>query len=412
MIPQGSHNEELQKADRIAYLIAGHLGGTLTPEEGEELDDWVSESDDNLALFEKLTDEENIEAAIAQFNRIEQSKMPALDQLKKQIRKDNRKQFPVRTFLGAASVLVIGLLAWWLWPTTKRTPIDKTLSHVSTQDELPAASNQAVLTLSSGRTIILDSASKGLLATEGSISINQNANGALQYTGTESSMRYNTVSTPRGGQYKLVLGDGTKVWLNADSYMKFPAGFNEKQRKVELKGEAWFEVAKNKEHPFIVNILTANGNGGTVEVLGTHFNVNAYGDQDRAVKTTLVEGLVNVTSHGASKLLHPGEQAIWSLDSDKDAISIRRLPDLYEALAWTKGKFVFRDATIFSIGEQIKRWYDVDVEYQGNITQHFNTEADRSLPLQKLLDGLEGTGEAKFILSGRKLTIKPAKVLQ
>jgi transmembrane sensor len=411
MIPQLSHNEELQKADRIAYLIAGHLGGTLTPEEGEELDDWVCESDENLALFEKLTDEENIEAAMAQFNRIEQSKMPALDQLKKQIRKDNRNRFPIRTFLGAASILVILLLAWWLWPTTK-TPGDKTLSHVSTQDELPAASNQAVLTLSTGRTLILDSASKGLLATEGSISINQNAGGALQYTGTESSMRYNTVSTPRGGQYKLVLGDGTRVWLNADSYLKFPAGFNDKQRNVELKGEAWFEVAKNKEHPFIVKILTPAGDGGTVEVLGTHFNINAYGDEDHAVKTTLVEGLVNVSRHGNSKLLHPGEQAVCSLDDTKDAITIRRLPDLDEALAWTKGKFVFRDATIYSIGEQIKRWYDVDVEYQGTITQHFNIEADRSLPLQKLLDGLERTAEAEFILSGRTLTIQPLKVLK
>jgi transmembrane sensor len=411
MIPQGSHNEELQKADRIAYLIAGHLSGTLTPEEGEELDDWVSESDENLALFEKLTDEENVEAAMAQFNRIEQSKMPALDQLKKQIRKDNRNRFPIRTFLGAASVLVILLLAWWLWTTTK-TPIDKTLSHVSTQDELPAASNQAVLTLSTGRTLILDSASKGLLATEGSISINQNAGGALQYTGTESSMRYNTVSTPRGGQYKLVLGDGTRVWLNADSYLKFPAGFNDKQRNVELKGEAWFEVAKNKEHPFIVKILTPAGDGGTVEVLGTHFNINAYGDEDHAVKTTLVEGLVNVSRHANSKLLHPGEQAVCSLDDTKDAITIRRLPDLDEALAWTKGKFVFRDATIYSIGEQIKRWYDVDVEYQGTITQHFNIEADRSLPLQKLLDGLERTAEAEFILSGRTLTIQPLKVLK
>jgi transmembrane sensor len=411
MIPQLSHNEELQKADRIAYLIAGHLGGTLTPEEGEELDDWVCESDENLALFEKLTDEENIEAAMAQFNRIEQSKMPALDQLKKQIRKDNRNRFPIRTFLGAASILVILLLAWWLWPTTK-TPGDKTLSHVSTQDELPAASNQAVLTLSTGRTLILDSASKGLLATEGSISINQNAGGALQYTGTESSMRYNTVSTPRGGQYKLVLGDGTRVWLNADSYLKFPAGFNDKQRNVELKGEAWFEVAKNKEHPFIVKILTPAGDGGTVEVLGTHFNINAYGDEDHAVKTTLVEGLVNVSRHANSKLLHPGEQAVCSLDDTKDAITIRRLPDLDEALAWTKGKFVFRDATIYSIGEQIKRWYDVDVEYQGTITQHFNIEADRSLPLQKLLDGLERTAEAEFILSGRTLTIQPLKVLK
>jgi ferric-dicitrate binding protein FerR (iron transport regulator) len=194
--------------------------------------------------------------------------------------------------------------------------------------------------------------------------------------------------------------------------LKFPAGFNEKQRKVELKGEAWFEVAKDKEHPFIVTISTPNGDGGTIEVLGTHFNINAYGDEDRSVKTTLVEGLVNVTLHGDSKILNPGEQAICSLGAGKDGITTRRLADLDEALAWTKGKFVFRDATIFSIGEQIKRWYDVDVQYQGAITQHFNTVADRSLPLQKLLDGLEGTAEAKFTLKGRTLIIQPAKVLK
>jgi transmembrane sensor len=406
MIPQGNHPDDLQKAERMAYLIAGHLRGTLTEDEAAELDEWITESDENLALFEKLTDEENIEAAMARYRVVEEGKAKALKGLKKKLRTP-RRSFGLLSWLVAASVLVIVALSWLLLSKTKTT-IEKP-SHVHVQHELPAASSEAVLTLSDGRTLILDSTAKGVLASDGTVSINQNTGGLLQYTGTETAMRYNTVSTPRGGQYKLVLGDGTKVWLNADSYLKFPAGFTGAQRNVQLKGEAYFEVAKDADHPFIVTVTGTNGTEQTLEVFGTHFNINAYGDENGIIKTTLMEGLVQVTAGAETKRLYPGEESVVGPNA---SLTTHRSPDLSEALAWKNGKFIFNNATIQSIGNQLSRWYDVDVEYAGKITQHFNTEADRSLPLQELIKGLEGTNEAQFILQGRKLIIRPARVLQ
>jgi transmembrane sensor len=399
-----NHDDKLKLGERIAYLVYGHVTNTLTPDERQELDDWVTESDENLALFERLTDEDNIEIAVQQYNEVEKSKPAAWQILQQKLKGDKNRSLRLTWFIAAS--LLLAVAAFFLLKPAGKKPGNTIAEKPGPVNMLPG-NDKAVLSLADGRTIILDSAAKGLIAREGAVDIHGNTGGELLYTGTETSMRYNTVSTPRGGQFKLVLGDGTRVWLNADSYLKFPAGFNEKQRNVELRGEAWFEVAKNKEHPFIVKILTPGGDGGTVEVLGTHFNINAYGDEDHAVKTTLVEGLVNLTSHGDSRLLHPGEQAVCSLDGNKEAIKIRRLPDMDEALAWTKGKFLFRDATIFSIGEQIKRWYDIDVQYQGKITQLFNTEVSRTVPLSKLLDGLQGTGQVQFILTDRRLIIKP-----
>lgn len=409
MIPPGGQQNHLQIAERIVYLIAGHLRGTLTDEEADELDNWITESDENLALFEKLTDEENIEAAMDRFHSISQQQPKAWRQLKKKI-ESAHKPLSFMPWIVAASLLVVIAFTWLLLSKPKPA-IEKPLSHVFVHQELPAASSEAVLLLSDGRTLILDSTAKGTLATEGTVSINQTSGGLLQYTGTPTAMRYNSVSTPRGGQYKLVLADGTTVSLNADSYLKFPAGFNGPQRIVELKGEAYFEVAKDAAHPFIVNITAPNGKAAAIEVLGTHFNVKAYTNEASA-KTTLVEGLVKITSNGVSKLLHPGEQAISPLDDNQGVLIINKTPDMDEALAWTRHKFIFRNATIFNIGQQLSRWYDVEVEYQGIINQHFNTEADRSLPLQKLLKALEGTNEVQFTVQGRKLIIQPAKVSQ
>jgi len=274
------------------------------------------------------------------------------------------------------------------------------LATGSQKTDIAPGSNIAILTLSNGRAIILDSVAGRSLANEGQITINKGEQGELVYQGTDNEMKYNTVSTPRGGQYMIVLGDGTKVWLNADSYLKFPAGFTTSQRDVELSGEAYFEVAKNPAKPFKVKIISPSGDSSNLEVLGTHFNVNAYGDEN-VVKTTLLEGSVKVEKNDHEEILIPGQQALIS-----DQISIRKT-DVNVSIAWKNGKFLFRDATIYSIAEQIKRWYDVDVQFEGAISQHFNLEVSRNVPLSKLLDGLEGTGQVKFVFKGRKLVIKP-----
>jgi ferric-dicitrate binding protein FerR (iron transport regulator) len=398
-LPQ-NHDENLQKAERIAYLIAGHLKDTLSELERDELDEWITESDENLELFENLTDEDNIEAGIQKHRRMEKEKAEALAGVKEKIgirQKTNlRKLWP---YLAAASVVLIaGSL--YILNHTKDIPAEKPIAQRTTKSDIQAGSDKAVLTLSDGRTIILNSTVSGLLANEGSISIKKNEHGEIAYEGTEQQMKYNTVSTPRGGEYKLVLGDGTEVWLNAESSIKFPAGFAANDREVELRGEAYFEVAKNATKPFKVSIITPNGSGGTVTVLGTKFNINAYTDE-ATVKTMLVEGSVRVEKNNVSKIISPGEQALSS-----NVITVIKA-DVREAIAWKEGKFLFRDATIRSIGEQLKRWYDIEVEYQGTISQHFNTEVSRNIPLSKLLSALEATVQVHFNLTGKKLVIKP-----
>jgi ferric-dicitrate binding protein FerR (iron transport regulator) len=398
---ENNHEEIIRKADRIAYLIAGHLQGTLTEEEGNELDDWITENDENLELFEKLTDEENIEIGLQRYMQLERQKAEALVNLKetiglKQKKRSVRKIWP---YLVAASVVLVAITVFVLRPGNTKEKAREPIAQ-SLESDIKPGVDKAVLTLSNGRTIILDSTATGLLANEGEISVKKLVDGELSYTGADNQMRYNTVATPRGGQYKLVLGDGTKVWLNAESTLKFPAGFTGHQRSVELQGEAFFEVAKNSDMPFKVKINTPDGDGGTVEVLGTEFNINSYADEG-AVKATLKKGSVKVEKNGVIKMLRPGEEAI--IDTDIKIIEA----NVNEVIAWKEGKFLFRDETIQSIGEQIRRWYDVDVEYQGKITQHFNTEVSRNAPLLKLLNGLEGTGQVRFTLEGKKLIIKP-----
>jgi hypothetical protein len=339
---------------------------------------------------------------LQQHHQNERQKESALAGLKKEIgfkskRRNIRKIWPY--LVAAAVVLIVAsiLIFFGKWPTIEK---EKPIAYKPQNRDIKAGTDKAVLTMSDGRTIILGSSGKGILAKEGSISIKKGVAGEIIYDGKGKEMKYNIVSTPRGGQYKLTLGDGTKVWLNAESSIKFPAGFAANQRDVELRGEAYFEVAKIPASPFKVKIITPTGEGGTVKVLGTHFNINSYGDEG-LIKTTLLEGSVLVESNGNSKIIKPGEQAVCA-----NNITIIKA-DVNEVVAWKDGKFLFRNETVQSIGEQIKRWYDLEVEYQGDISQHFNLEVSRQISLSELLDGLEGTGQIKFQLEGKKLIIKP-----
>jgi transmembrane sensor len=389
-------------AERMAYLIAGHLHGTLTEEESNELDEWITGSDENLELFEKLTDEENIENALQQYLQQEKEKTAAFSRVKKSIYSGEKKPAlrGLLPYLVAASLLLIAATFYLFNNFSKPITGKNKIANLKSPVDVKPGSDKAVLTLSGGRTIILDANGTGLLANEGPIIINKSADEELVYKGTANDMRYNTVSTPRGGQFKLLLADGTRLWLNAESSIKFPASFGNADRVVELKGEAYFEVAKDAAHPFRVKTTTPTGLNATIEVLGTHFNVNAYGD-DNNIRATLVEGSVVVTTSTQKNQLRPGEEATIN-----NKIAITQInPEL--ALAWKEGKFLFRNASIYAIGQQIKRWYDIDVEYKGNINQAFNTEVSRNVPLSKLLDGLEGTGQVHFKLQNNKLIISP-----
>ncbi len=269
--------------------------------------------------------------------------------------------------------------------------------------DVPPGGNKAILTLADGSSIVLDSVQRGNIAQQGSTKIIKLDNGKLVYRDSVSMLgsqqiqtnlpnllykeeplhQINTLTTPRGGQHQLTLPDGTKVWLNAASSITFPTAFMKKERRVEIKGEAYFEVAKNTEMPFIVKI----NNKAEVKVLGTHFNINAY-DDESSIKTTLLEGSVRMSSliTGQGSLLTPGEQA--SLD-EKNKLKVEKV-EMNETIAWKNGLISCKDADIQSIMRQIARWYDVEVVYEKNIRERiFTGEISRNTNLSEVLKILE-----------------------
>jgi ferric-dicitrate binding protein FerR (iron transport regulator) len=264
--------------------------------------------------------------------------------------------------------------------------------------------NKAILTLANGKTIVLTDAKNGRLANEGGIVINKAANGEVIYSKNgnddEAGLAYNTMTTPRSGQYHLVLADGTNVWLNAQSSIKYPTAFSGTERKVEITGEAYFEVVHNAAKPF--RVVTG---GQVVEVLGTHFNVNAYADEP-VTKTTLLEGSVKVTQNENTALLIPGQQAQVN-DHANVAIRIIEHADTDEATAWKNGLFQFNKASIESIMRQTARWYNVKISYEGNKKpdKTFTGNISRNSNLSQLLEILSYTGNS-FEIDGNRIIVK------
>jgi len=271
------------------------------------------------------------------------------------------------------------------------------------KDDRAPGGNKAILTLADGSNIVLDSAHNGALTQQGNSKVIKLNSGQLAYQSgaggpVPTGVQYNTIATPRGGQYQVVLPDGTKVWLNAASSLKFPAAFTGKQRRVELTGEAYFEVAKNPSLPFIVHSA-----GSDVEVLGTSFNVNAYDDEE-TIRTTLLEGSINVSGGAGHTLLKPGQQA--QLDR-KGNLHLVSDANTEEAIAWKNGYFQFDEAGIRVVMRQLSRWYDVEVSYEGPVTERqFGGEMPRGVNLSEVLHILEESN-VHFRIEGKKLIVTP-----
>jgi len=306
--------------------------------------------------------------------------------------------------VAAILALIVGT-GWWYFSRPRNAvslPVATAKPANIRGNPVEPGGNKASLTLADGSTIVLDDAANGLLTVQNGIQISKTENGRLYYDASHSSpdavTGFNTISTPRGGQYQLLLPDGTQVWLNAASSLKFPAAFSRDERRVELTGEAYFEVAKETSRPFRV----VSGNQA-IEVLGTHFNVNAYQD-DNDIRTTLLEGSVKVSQTDASlsKILKPGQQAVV-----KENIVISTV-DAKQAIAWKNGYFIFSHENIKNIMQKISRWYDVDVSYEGAVTKEaFIGSMSRFENVSDVLDMLQSTGSVHFKTEGRKITVLP-----
>ncbi|WP_316749706.1 FecR family protein [Pedobacter gandavensis] len=296
----------------------------------------------------------------------------------------------------AAMVLItcsIGFYYYNLPDKISAVPQEK-ISHT-----LPGSKNKAMLTLADGRTIALDEVSNGEIAKQAGVTITKAKDGSLVYTGKAQKSAYNKIATPIGGQYQISLPDGTKVWLNAASTLSYPADFTGDKRAVRLLGEAYFEVKKNKKMPFVVYTK-----GQEIEVLGTHFNVDAY-EEESQTKTTLLEGSVAVKLVGsaAKALLKPGEQAVFeSGHLDVSAI------DVAEVMAWKEGYFLFQDEDIHAIMRKIARWYDVEIAYAANISsKKIGGNISRDKSLETVLKTLSNTDKFNFKVEGRRVTVMP-----
>jgi ferric-dicitrate binding protein FerR (iron transport regulator) len=313
------------------------------------------------------------------------------------------RRMPQRWWAAASILLLLASGSYFFFGNHQaKKEVAVVNKHVPVNDVAPGG-NKAVLTLADGSVIILDSAQNGTLSKQGNIKIIKLDDGQLAYDksglSANSQVLYNTISTPKGGQYQVTLSDGSKVWLNAASSLRFPATFSGKERKVELTGEGYFEVAHNKKMPFHVTV-----NDLDVEVLGTHFNINAYADES-AIKTTLLEGSVKVVKGNETKIIEPGEQA--SVTTSEDEINVKQQVDLEQVVAWKNEIFQFERADIESVMRQISRWYDIDVDYHGRVSEHFGGTISRDVNISDVLKMLEMTGGVNFKIDGKKVIVMP-----
>ncbi len=388
-------------AYRVAYLVAGFIRQALTEQEHDELDDWINASDSNMLLFEELTDPANLQANLEWMDKVQS------EHSHKHVRKAGAFTAPTRVvrmkraWIAAAAILVLVVGGYFIfWNARKGTVNINEMAKKNTPPLQPGG-NRATLTLADGSVIDLAAAKNGLIKNDNGSDIIKLVDGTIYYEpdGTAGEAHVvHTLSTPVGGQYLVKLPDGTLVWLNAATTLKYPAHFESGERRVELHGEAYFEVAKNEKLPFRVVLADSAG----ITVLGTHFNVMAY-PNEQAKEITLMEGKVRVSNGSTTSTLDPGMQA-----SIKGAdISTATGVDTEEIMGWKNGLFIFHDAPIEAIMRQVERWYDAKVVYKGAVSHQFNATIKRSEPLPKLLHLLELTEDVHFKIKNNTIYVLP-----
>jgi len=304
----------------------------------------------------------------------------------------------VKRGMAVAAVFLLAVISVWL--LTRQRSTQAPPADVVKKDVGPGG-NKAMLTLSNGTTILLDTVQKGAIASQGNSRVVKMDDGRLAYepvTKKTESPVYNTLSVPRGGQYQLTLPDGSRVWLNAASSITYPTAFTDEDRTVKITGEVYFEVVHGERRPFKVD-----AGGLLTEVLGTSFNVNAYADEP-VVRTTLVEGKIKVSNGTATRVLSPGQQV-----QGKGAIlEMVAGVDVEQVLAWKNGIFSFRNADLPTVMRQLARWYDIEVEYTGAAPAGtFDGEIGRGLTLNQVLQGLAQARINYTIVSSHKIVIRP-----
>jgi len=373
--------------DQKTDLLAKYNNGNATPEEQAIVESWQLEFPlgDRHFLSDKEIKKDLLEIRA---NLLKIS--------------GKQKTFFIRytAWVTAASIVIAVSIGIHFYNSSRSVP--RSVAELAKNDIQPGT-NMATLTLANGKQIILNKDAKGELAEQSGMSIIKDEDGQVVYKyddkGSEqtavSPKEQNTLSTAKGQQYRIELPDGTKVWLNAASSLTYSPSFSgQSERSVRLSGEAYFQVAKDREHPFIVKTGKQE-----VRVLGTHFNINSYADEP-GIKTTLLEGSVRINRE---TVLKPGQQSLFSNDGSLEI----QPADVSASIAWKNGKFIFRKASLETVMRQVSRWYDIDVVYESSPTSDtFNGIIDRKANLSRILKILE-KGGVKFMIDGKKLIVSP-----
>ncbi|HEY4651319.1 MAG TPA: FecR domain-containing protein [Pontibacter sp.] len=378
--------------DEYMHLYERYLSGECSPEEIKRLEQF----NDQFTLEDLPWNEEEM----GDKELTEQAIMMALNSSIRTSIQPEKKPLPWRSLAAAVALLLLAVGGFMWFRSAQEQPRLTQAPQEQLNEPITPGGDVAILTLADGTQLALTDQENGRQWQQGEAGVLEAA-GQLIYKkdGAKGvSEHYNTVATPRGGQYQVVLSDGTKVWLNAASSLKFPVAFAGKDRVVELTGEAYFEVAKDKERPFRVQ-----AKGMDIKVLGTHFNVMAYEDE-HSVQATLLEGAVEVSSSGSRMLLQPGQQASLLKTAH---VLVKKEVDVSDVVAWKQGLFSFNGASLPMILNQVSRWYNVDVHYQDPIAnRHYTGLISRQSKIEDVLQILELTGDVTFEIKNREIHVR------
>lgn len=383
---------------RIADLTFKYLQGALSQDEKLELQQWIESSPRNKFLFDKYSNQEFFESKW-------KADMALMERVRpEQVAASGRVHFLRSSWLryAAAVIIIIGTGFYFFNRTSKPKKQQPEVSAPVVKNDVAPGSNKATLTLGDGSQIVLEKNTDGKLADQGNTRIVSTKGEVVYHSESDKTSEpvYNTLTTNRGEQFPLTLSDGTKIWLNAASSIRFPVSFPGNERNVEITGEAYFEVAKNPSKPFKVSL-----NGMEVTVLGTHFNVNGYADEAN-IKTTLVEGSVKIKKGNENILLSPGQQAKLDLNGK---MSLEKNPDVEKAISWKEGYFHFSNNDLQTVMRELSRWYDVQIIYENEDLRRegqFSGDIEKSLTLASVLRVLEKS-QVHFKIDGKKLIVIP-----
>ena len=403
----------------VHFLIAEILSKypELNQEEEAVLISWLAEKN-NQEIFDTISDKDNLKRKLQRIDQLQKDNERCWTKLNAQTNETTIERSigwwdGWKKYAAAAAIILVLSMGGYLWfkGSNENNNVAKTdTPQVPVATDVDPGQFKAKLILADGSSVILDTTSNRKLVQQGSTNV-YNKDGQLVYekpssiggSQKEVEVLYNTLETSKGQTYVTVLSDGSKVWLNAESSISYPVAFTGKERKVTITGEAYFEVAKDEKRPFIVagNKLPSGELGWAVEVLGTHFNINSYVDEDM-IKTTLLEGKVKVASGKASTILIPGQQAQLKAPGQLQTINNA---DVEQAIAWKDGFFQFDNADLRTVMKQIARWYDVEIVYQGNISaEKYGGTIRRNSKASEVLTLLE-QNQVHFKIQGKKIIV-------